>query len=114
MAGASVADDYAAALAYLYGLTDWERRPMDASTRERLLLERPAALLARLGHPERRYRSVLVAGTKGKGSTAAMLASILRATGHRTGFYSQPHLHTYRERIRVDGTLISPADVAAG
>lgn len=105
---------YAAALAYLYGLTDWERRPMDRSTRERLLLERPAALLARLGHPERRYHSVLVAGTKGKGSTAAMLASILEAAGLRTGFYSQPHLHTYRERIRVNGTLIAPEEVAAG
>jgi dihydrofolate synthase/folylpolyglutamate synthase len=105
---------YTAALAYLYGLTDWERRPMDRSTRERLLLERPAALLARLGHPERRYRAVLVAGTKGKGSTAAMLASMLQAAGYRTGLYSQPHLHTYRERIRVDGVLIAPAEVAAG
>jgi dihydrofolate synthase/folylpolyglutamate synthase len=117
-AGATERDDaggaYAEALAYLYGLVDWERRPMDRSTRERLLLERPAALLDRLGHPQRRYRAVLVGGTKGKGSTAAMLASILRAAGRRTGFYSQPHLHTYRERIRVDGALISPAEVVGG
>ncbi|MGH2351874.1 MAG: bifunctional folylpolyglutamate synthase/dihydrofolate synthase, partial [Chloroflexota bacterium] len=107
-------DQYAAALAYLYGLTDWERRLMDAAMREHLLLERPAALLERLGRPERRYRTILVAGTKGKGSTAAMLASILGAAGYRTGFYSQPHLHTYRERIRVDGSPISKADVAGG
>jgi dihydrofolate synthase/folylpolyglutamate synthase len=87
---------------------------MDRSTRERLLLARPAALLARLGRPERRYRTVLVAGTKGKGSTAAMLAGMLHAAGHRTGLYSQPHLHTYRERIRVGGVLISSDEVSTG
>ncbi|MBI3970772.1 MAG: bifunctional folylpolyglutamate synthase/dihydrofolate synthase [Chloroflexi bacterium] len=105
---------YAAALAYLYGRTDWERRVMDETMRERLLLERPAALLARLEHPERRYRTILIAGTKGKGSTGAMLASILRATGYRTGFYSQPHLHSYRERLRVDGVPITPGHLADG
>lgn len=105
---------YAHALAYLYSLTDWEQRLMDRSTREQLLLERPAALLERLGHPERRYGSVLVAGTNGKGSTAAMLAGILRAAGYRTGLYSQPHLHTYRERIRLDGVPIALEAMAAG
>ncbi len=105
---------YAQALAYLAELTDWERQPMDRRMREQLLLARPAALLERLGNPQRRYRSVLVAGTKGKGSTAAMLASILRAAGYRTGFYSQPHLHTYRERIRVDGVAIAPTAFAEG
>lgn len=105
---------YAQALAYLAELTDWERQPMDQRLRERLLLARPAALLERLGSPQHRYRSVLVAGTKGKGSTAAMLASILRAAGYRTGFYSQPHLHTYRERIRVDGVAIAPTVFAEG
>jgi dihydrofolate synthase / folylpolyglutamate synthase len=107
-------DAYQEALAYLYGLTDWERRTMDRQTRETLLLARPAALLSRLGNPERRYLSILVAGTKGKGSTAAMLASILRAAGYRTGLYSQPHLHTYRERIRVDGSLITRDQVVSG
>lgn len=107
-------DAYVAALAYLSGLTDWEKRPMDRSMRERLLLERPRALLERLGRPQDRYRTVLVAGTKGKGSTAAMLAGILRAAGYCTGFYSQPHLHSYRERIRVDGVLMSAYALVAG
>src|SRR5262249_43682289 len=101
-------DASARARASLPGLPDWERRPMGRAARERLLLERPAALLARLGDPQARYRTVLVAGTKGKGSTAAMLAGILRAAGHRTGFYSQPHLHTYRARIRVDRVPVAP------
>ncbi|HEX2034175.1 MAG TPA: folylpolyglutamate synthase/dihydrofolate synthase family protein [Chloroflexota bacterium] len=105
---------YTATLAYLYGLTDWERRPMDRSTREQLLLQRPAALLERLGQPQRSYPSILIAGTKGKGSTAAFLEAILRAAGYRTGFYSQPHLHTYRERIRVDGRCLGEGEVVAG
>lgn len=100
--------DYADALDWLMSLPDWEREPGARESRESLYLERPAALLDALGRPQARFRSILVAGTKGKGSTAAMLESILRAAGYKTGFYSQPHLHTYRERIRVNGELISP------
>lgn len=100
--------DYAAALEWLLSLPDWERKPGARASHESLYLERPAALLDMLGRPQTRFRSILVAGTKGKGSTAAMLESILRAAGYKTGFYSQPHLHTYRERIRVNGDLISP------
>ncbi len=111
---APIAADYAAALAWLYGRTDWERGPLDRTMRERLLLARPAALLARLGDPQRSYAVVLVAGTKGKGSTAALLASILVAAGRRVGLYSQPHLHSFRERIRVDGGPITPADLSSG
>jgi dihydrofolate synthase/folylpolyglutamate synthase len=63
-------------------------------------------LLAALGHPEKRFPSVLVAGTNGKGSTAATLASILRASGLKTGLYTSPHLLRINERIRIDGTAI--------
>src|SRR5205085_9374515 len=59
--------------------------------------------------PDRRLRVALVAGTKGKGSTCAMLASIVGAAGVRGGLYTKPHLQTYRERIRVDGQAIAPA-----
>src|SRR5271165_3484912 len=59
-------------------------------------------LLAALGHPENRFPSVLVAGTNGKGSTAATLASILTASGKRTGLYTSPHLARVNERIRLD------------
>lgn len=101
------------ALGFLLSLPDSERGTGKSVTKESLFLERPAALLAALGNPQQRFRSVLIAGTKGKGSTAAMLESILRAAGISTGFYSSPHLHTYRERVRTNGALISEPDFAA-
>jgi dihydrofolate synthase/folylpolyglutamate synthase len=64
-------------------------------------------LLAALNHPEHRYAGVLIAGTNGKGSTAATLASILRASGLRTGLYTSPHLVRINERIRISGDEIS-------
>jgi len=69
-------------------------------------------LLEALNHPERRFSSVLVAGTNGKGSTAATLASILRAAGLRTGLYTSPHLVRINERIRIDGQEIDDDDFA--
>jgi len=70
-------------------------------------------LCERLGHPELAFESVHIAGTNGKGSTAAMLESILRAAGLRTGLYTSPHLERINERIRLDGKEISDADFAA-
>jgi dihydrofolate synthase / folylpolyglutamate synthase len=67
-------------------------------------------LLQPLGSPERQFPSVLLAGTNGKGSTAATLASILRAAGHRTGLYTSPHLVRINERIRIDSEPISDDD----
>jgi dihydrofolate synthase/folylpolyglutamate synthase len=69
-------------------------------------------LLGALNHPERRFPSVLIAGTNGKGSTAATLASILRASGLRTGLYTSPHLVRINERIRICGTEIDDGDFA--
>jgi dihydrofolate synthase/folylpolyglutamate synthase len=68
-------------------------------------------LLKRLGDPQDRYRSLLVGGTNGKGSIASSLASILQAAGYRVGLYTSPHLVDVRERIRVDGALISAGDL---
>jgi dihydrofolate synthase/folylpolyglutamate synthase len=70
-------------------------------------------LLAALNHPERRFPSVLIAGTNGKGSTAATLASILGASGLKTGLYTSPHLVRINERIRINGEEISDDDFAA-
>ena len=70
-------------------------------------------MLDALGHPERRFASVLIAGTNGKGSTAATLASILRVAGYTTGLYSSPHLLCINERIRVNGEMISDAEFGA-
>jgi dihydrofolate synthase/folylpolyglutamate synthase len=70
-------------------------------------LEHMRVLLAAMEHPERRFPSVLIAGTNGKGSTAATLASILRASGLKTGLYTSPHLVRINERIRINGGPIS-------
>ncbi len=70
-------------------------------------------LLAALGDPQHRFRSVLIAGTNGKGSTGATLASILRAAGHKTGLYTSPHLVTINERIRIGGGQITQEEFAA-
>ncbi|MEW6051241.1 MAG: hypothetical protein AB1644_09310 [Candidatus Zixiibacteriota bacterium] len=72
----------------------------------KLGLENITAFLDRLGNPQRAYRTIHIAGTNGKGSTAAMLDAVLRAQGYRTGLYTSPHLVDFRERIRVDGEMI--------
>src|SRR5437868_6048903 len=69
--------------------------------------ERTRALLDHIGAPDRRLTGALIAGTNGKGSTGAILASILRAAGHNVGFMPKPHLISYTERIEMNGTPIS-------
>lgn len=103
--------DYRQALAYLYSLTDYEKKGFAAYAPEFYNLERTLSLLALLDMPQSRYRAVHIAGTKGKGSTAALIESVLRVAGYRTGLYTSPHLHTFRERIQVRGRLIPEADV---
>lgn len=75
----------------------------------RLGLDKTRELLRRCGDPQEGLAVVLVAGTNGKGSTAALLASILTAAGYRTGLYTSPHLESVRERLRVDGVAIEEA-----
>lgn len=77
-------------------------------------LERIEALLAAIGNPERSMTLAQIAGTNGKGSVSAMLASILKAAGRRAGLYTSPHLVDLRERIRVDGRPIAEVDLADG
>lgn len=79
----------------------------------KLGLERSRALLTALGEPQRRFPSVLVAGTNGKGSTSALLAAMARAAGYRTGLYTSPHLENVEERLRIDGRPIEPGRFAA-
>jgi dihydrofolate synthase/folylpolyglutamate synthase len=76
----------------------------------KLGLERVREALAALGHPERRFPALHVAGTNGKGSTCAFTATALQAAGHRVGLYTSPHLVRVNERIRVDGADISDED----
>jgi len=96
--------DYPQAMEYLKGLTTFGIN---------LGLERIQDLLARLDHPERLVKFVHVGGTNGKGSTSAMLASILQASGRKTGLFTSPHLHSYTERMRINGLEISHEEIAA-
>jgi dihydrofolate synthase/folylpolyglutamate synthase len=99
---------YAEAVARLLALRGGERAGMRPG------LERIETLLAALGHPETRYRLVQIGGTNGKGSVAAMVATILRAAGARVGLYTSPHLVSFRERIRIDGAAIAEDAVVDG
>jgi len=96
------------ARAYWYGLINFEQRLPSATD---LKLDRMRRLLEALGNPQQRLRILHVAGTKGKGSTSAMLASILRAAGYRTGLFTSPHLCRVEERFQVDGQPISDPEL---
>jgi len=96
--------DYPEAVAYLLALVDHERQTPSLPRQKRIYdLRRVTGFLESLGSPHLATPAVHIAGTKGKGSTAAMIDAIAAASGYRTGFYSSPHLHTFRERIRLDG-----------
>ena len=96
---------YQEALEYLYGLGN------SGGTQRTASLDRMRALLSAVGSPQNQFKSIHVAGTKGKGSSAAMMESCLRAHNLRTGLYTSPHLHTLRERVQAGGRLISRDDV---
>jgi dihydrofolate synthase/folylpolyglutamate synthase len=102
--------NYQEALAYIYSFTDFERGDKYTRDRNENLL-REIALLELLGNPHQQYTNTLIAGTKGKGSTAAYIERVLREAGMRTGLYTQPDLHTFRERTQVNGRLISEEKV---
>lgn len=98
---------YEDALAYLFDQANYAHR----MTRDRTM-DRIGPLMQALGHPYKQFRVVHVAGTKGKGSTSALCESMLHSLGYRTGLFTSPHLHTFRERIRVDQALIPPPALA--
>src|SRR5471030_2756558 len=74
-------------------------------------LDNTIELCKRLGDPQKRFKSVHIAGTNGKGSTSHMLAAILQVAGYKTGLYTSPHLKDFRERIRINGQMISEQSV---
>src|ERR1043165_1295228 len=98
---------YDEAISFWYGRINYEVR---SAQPDDLKLERMRALLRRLGDPPERLRLVHVTGTKGKGSTCAMLASVLQAAGYRVGLFTSPHLTEVEERIQVNGAPISRAE----
>jgi dihydrofolate synthase/folylpolyglutamate synthase len=101
----------AAALVWLDQRLNFERTTPTAAAGRGFELGTMRRLLRELGSPERAFRVVHVAGTKGKGSTVAMLAGALTAAGHRVGCYLSPHVHALEERISVGGRPIAAADL---
>jgi dihydrofolate synthase/folylpolyglutamate synthase len=101
---------YEQALAFWFSRVNFEQRTPQASD---LNLDRMRSLLSLLRDPQRRLRIVHVAGSKGKGSTSAMLAAILGAAGYRTGLFTSPHLCRVEERIQVDGQPVSAEELRA-
>src|SRR3954449_169175 len=105
-------NSYAKALRFLAQLSDYEHLRIVRYTSQNFDLDRMRTLLRKLNNPHEKFRSVHVAGTKGKGSTCAMIASMLEANGYKVAVYSSPHLNDIRERIQINGEMISHADFA--
>lgn len=103
---------YQAALDYLYSFIDYGVTRAVKYSSSTFNLSRMVRLLELLGNPQDRYPTVHIAGTKGKGSVSAMGASLVRAGGLRTGLYTSPHLHDFRERMQINGELIPETAVA--
>lgn len=105
-------DDYQASLDFLFGRLNYERVGMPGIPAE-LRLGRMRRLLRRLGDPQDGLRIIHIAGTKGKGSTAAMLSAALSASGLKTGLFCSPHLHRLEERFCIDGIETTASDLVA-
>ena len=103
---------YAAAVDHLYALGHELAPTPSSAPRRKFDLAHMRVLAAALGDPQATFPSVLIAGTNGKGSTAATLASVLTAAGYRTGLYTSPHLVRVNERIQIDGVQVSDEDFA--
>ncbi|HAD05740.1 MAG TPA: bifunctional folylpolyglutamate synthase/dihydrofolate synthase [Anaerolineaceae bacterium] len=101
--------EYQNTLDYLYSFVDYSLTRNLQFSADKFDLSRMAALLNFLGNPHLQYPVIHVAGTKGKGSTAAMIASVLQAAGYKTGFYISPHLEDFCERIQINRQTIPPA-----
>jgi dihydrofolate synthase / folylpolyglutamate synthase len=98
----NIDDDYQATLDYLYSFVDYSLQKTFRYSPEKFDLGRMRSFLDTLGNPQDSYEIVHIAGTKGKGSVAALVASALQASGYRTGLYTSPHMQDYAERIQVD------------
>jgi dihydrofolate synthase/folylpolyglutamate synthase len=105
--------NYSQAEEYLNSFVNYEQIPGISYAQPGYDLRHVEELLNRMGNPQLAARTIHIAGTKGKGSVAAMIAQVLNDSGYKTGLYTSPHLHTLRERINVDSSLISEVEFAA-
>ncbi len=104
-------EQYQKALDYIYSFVDYSLSRNLHVTEDTFNLNRMINLMRFLDNPQNHYRTIHVAGTKGKGSTAAFIASALKHSGYKTGFYTSPHLSDFCERIQVNGKSISRKDL---
>ena len=104
---------YQQALDYVFSFIDFSLTHQENISPDKFELERMESFAALLGNPHAAYPTIHVAGTKGKGSVSAMCAAALHAAGYKVGLYTSPHLNDFRERIQVDGQMISEAEFAA-
>ncbi len=102
---------YRAALNFLNSATDYEKQSRFGYNQTNFNLSRMGRLLAGVGNPHKKLRSVHIAGSKGKGSTAAMLAQMLQNCGYAVGLFTSPHLTDLRERITVNGRMITETEM---
>jgi len=105
--------NYSQAEEYLNSFINYEQIPGVSYAQPGYNLRHVEELLNRMGNPQLAARAIHIAGTKGKGSVAAMIAQVLSSSGYKAGLYTSPHFHTLRERISTDGNLISEAEFAA-
>ncbi|MBC8144354.1 MAG: bifunctional folylpolyglutamate synthase/dihydrofolate synthase, partial [bacterium] len=103
-------NSYAKSLRFLATLSDYEHLRIVRYNAQHFDLDRMRTLLRKLNNPQDKFKSVHIAGTKGKGSTCAMIAAMLQANGYKVGLYSSPHLNDIRERISVNGENIHHGD----
>lgn len=103
----NIEQKYQSALDYLYSFVDYSLTRQDRLAAANFNLQRMADLMALLGNPHKKYPVIHIAGTKGKGSTAAMVASVLEHSGYKVGLYTSPHLQDYCERIQINRKDIS-------
>ncbi len=104
---------YDEALRFLFSVTDYERMSRTSYTRANFNLARMNRILAELGNPHKDLRCVHIAGTKGKGSTAGMVAAMLQGAGYKAGLYTSPHLMDIRERVTINGKMIEKPAMAS-
>jgi len=107
-----LAKTYSQALDYIYSFVDYSLTRNLRYSPEKFDLKRMRAFLELLNNPQNNFKVIHVAGTKGKGSTAAMIASILSAGGYKIGFYTSPHMIDFSERIRINNVLIKHIEIA--
>ncbi|WP_322796574.1 folylpolyglutamate synthase/dihydrofolate synthase family protein [Tepidiforma sp.] len=105
--------EYSEAIEFLLSLSDMERG-YQASPNPTMSLDSMRSLLGRLNDPHLGRPTVHITGSKGKGSTSAMIAGVLLEAGYRTALYTSPHLHSFTERIAIDGEPVRPEEFAAG